>query len=202
MKRTRILVGLAICACLLATAALAQKSQALPEVKIQRTEGWVTIQFPLLQQKSFELPDKTTGIAMEFGGQFDGKPLGLFALLGTAWEEEKSPDIPFSFWWSELAFERSGSPSDNLLEVLASVYKVKSVPKRAKENVQFQVVSIANKPDKSRKEWKLKMFFRGEKPEEYAEAYFNIDFAGKTITLAEKDPEYRNALVKALGSTK
>ena len=178
---------------------MAEQAKFLPDVKVERDHGWVTIVLPLLQHKEGVLPDKTKVIAFEFGGLLGGKPVASTAMLATDWQESKSPDVPVSFWWSDLSIERSGSPSDQLVKEIAALYDIKKEPVRAKEAVQFRVVSVITKPDSSRKVWKLKIFFDSDKPDEYAEAYFNVDFSAKTVTLAEKDPEYRSAMIKALG---
>ena len=45
---------------------------------------------------------------------------------------------------------------------------------------------------------KIKLFFEGAAESQYAELFANIDLKARRLNLAEKDPEYRPAIIRAL----
>jgi hypothetical protein len=49
---------------------------------------------------------------------------------------------------------------------------------------------------------KLKLFFEGDDEDDYAEIYLNVDMDRARVDLNEKDPEYREPLLRALAGTK
>jgi hypothetical protein len=198
MPRVRGTWIAALALCLPAATLMAQPENELRGVAVKREEAWIAVQFPLLQQKDLELADKSNGLALEFGGLLGGAPVSMYALIDMLWEEQKQAGVPFSFWWSELVFERNGSASDNLVRALASLYNVDGASRRSKDQVMVKAVSIASKPEPSQKAWRLKLFFGSTGATDYAEAYLNIDFEGRTVSFAEKDTEYRRAIIDAL----
>lgn len=199
MSRTYafFLMSLLVCIGLSARPAYSKEEITLPLVMVKNEAGFITVQLPLLQHKTFQYPDKTKGIALEFGGSLDGKPVGMHALIVMDWEEQRDPSVPFSFWWSEVVLERSGFQTDNLVQALALHYDVKVPYTRAKDVIPLKVVSIAKKPTASTTEIKLKVFVSGEPSENPAEFYFNIDFKNNLVELSEKDPEHRSAILRA-----
>jgi hypothetical protein len=166
-------------------------------VKIEQEYGFISVHFPLLRSKTIQYPDKIEGLILEFGGQLNGKTVGTFAQILMDWEEQKSKDAGFSFWWSAARLESAGVRSNVFVNELASIYGLKMSSLRAKPISSFKVVSVAKKPSSSASEIKLKAFIDVDGGENYAEFFFNIDLKRKIVSISEKDPEYRKAMIRA-----
>lgn len=187
-------------AVLLASASVNAQPTPIPNVNVIRDGAWINVVFAILQQKTYEYPDKVQAHVLEAGGLLTDKPVSLVILLPMDWEEQRPKGTPFSFWWGVVALERSGAASDNLVQALAMLYDANPTPSRAKDKVGFKVVSFADKPTISSRKVELKVFNEGDRTDDYAEFFLNFDFGAKTLTLAEKDPEYRGAIIRALST--
>jgi hypothetical protein len=92
-----------------------------------------------------------------------------------------------------------GSESDSLVRALDQLFATTQSPKRMKDEVRFSAISLEGDPrDLKKGPVKLKLFFDSSAADRYAEFFTNIDLHMRRIYLAEKDPEYRAAIVKAL----
>ena len=74
-------------------------------------------------------------------------------------------------------------------------------PQAMSPEVEVAAVGLNSDPTQVLKTpTKMKFFFEESEPEDlYAEVFTNIDVRGKRLQFHEKDPEYRESLVKALG---
>lgn len=101
-----------------------------------------------------------------------------------------------------VIFRRSGPESDRLIDIMASLYGVPSVPRRMVDS--FPVTAIALHVDRGERDpvpVKVKLFGNdGEDnpAEDYFECYLNIDFERGLVFWNEKDPDYREALIRCL----
>jgi hypothetical protein len=79
------------------------------------------------------------------------------------------------------------------------MYETDLSPRRMKNDVPFDAISLEGNPgDLEKGPVKLKLFFQSSHEDRYAELYTNIDLAARKIYLMEKDPEYREAFIRAL----
>ncbi|QHW31106.1 hypothetical protein GZH47_09725 [Paenibacillus rhizovicinus] len=65
-----------------------------------------------------------------------------------------------------------------------------------KQEITFTSVVLEGNSKSS----KIKLFYNDETEENYAECYLNIDLPNKKVEWFEKDPEYREALLRALSA--
>lgn len=131
---------------------------------------------------------------------YQDKKLGLLVVV----PNKKEGDKGFA---SGISLKSIGAESDNLLQTLANLYKL-----RADSTLKFTnsiSVTYVNLDEfakslgaqdggdyKTQNQYKL--FYEGSSEDEYAELYLNISPAEHWIELREKDEEYRPAIIKFL----
>ena len=105
-----------------------------------------------------------------------------------------------AFIKSGIIYSSIGSESDELLKAIATLYSVEL----SKPNFSNSVATTAFALEQhlfnlEKNNVKFKVFFNDQGDErEYAELFTNIDIPKNRLELHEKDPEYRNNVVKAL----
>lgn len=101
-----------------------------------------------------------------------------------------------------VRFFRSGVESDRLVGVLAGLYGSKRKPRTMIGEESFTAIALhQGNLDWNREPVKLKIFGRDAEPldeDAYYESFFNVDFAGGFVYWNEKDPDYREPLLRAL----
>lgn len=96
-----------------------------------------------------------------------------------------------------IIFESTGHKSDRLLTALAQKYKINSNVLTMQSKQVFACANLNKAPVNYQSGTpKFKIFLNGKG--EVAELYINFDFEKSTISLNEKDPQYRNALINLL----
>jgi hypothetical protein len=74
------------------------------------------------------------------------------------------------------------------------------MPSKMAASTNFTAISLEGTPAKlADGPVKLKLFYETDKDEDLAELFLNIDVPKSRVELREKDPEYRAAIVRALG---
>ena len=102
------------------------------------------------------------------------------------------------FLMDGIIFESTGPSSDELLTILAQKYQINAGRLTMKSKQVFTCANLNKIPvDYESGTPKFKIFLEGGT--EVAELYVNFDFKNATISLNEKDPQYRNAVIKLLG---
>ena len=80
-----------------------------------------------------------------------------------------------------------------------TLYEVYLNPKRMADATNFTAISLGGDPANPRSgPVMLKLFYESDVEDEEAELYLNIDAGKSRLVLAEKDPDYRKAVVLAL----
>ena len=175
---------------------MAAPKDAMPVVRVQRTDGRVSVSFPILRQKVVRAPDNSEGLVLEFGGDLEGRYVGMQAIIGLQWDEEKQPGLAPSFWWGDMQMMSAGPQSDLLLRGLALLYDMQPPPVPSRQSIALKVAAIGLKPTALSDELPLKVFMQEAGKPDYAEFYLGINLAGKTVDLVEKDPSYRAAMLR------
>ena len=97
-----------------------------------------------------------------------------------------------------IIFESTGLNSDRLLTTLAQKYQINSGKLTMKSKQVFTCANLNNTAvDYQSGNPKFKIFLDGGT--EVAELYVNFDFKKSTISLNEKDPQYRDGVINLLG---
>ena len=131
-------------------------------------------------------------------GIHEGAEVGFELSLGQKWTEGSfAADL---FTYTGISSYRSRGPeSDSLVQALDQLFETSMSPRRMKNEVRFSAISLEGDPrDLKKGPVKLKLFFESSAEDRYAEFFTNIDLQMRRLYLAEKDPEYRAAIVKAL----
>ena len=165
--------------------------------------GWGTLQL-------FTHPESVT-----FNGLRGGAPAGIEWLFLALWLAG-SAFILWLAWrlaWVRVAEGRVyirrfskglrslGVQSDRLLVVIDELYGTAQHPRRMRPQTDFTGISLEGDPRHlNAGATKIKLFFESEDEKRYAELYLNIDLGAAKLELAEKDPDYRAPIVRALSA--
>jgi hypothetical protein len=130
---------------------------------------------------------------------YNDKNLGLLVFIPKAKEDSKG------FGKKDITIKSIGKESDDLLELMATLYKQK-IARDAKftpsvsasyVNLSEFAKSVAGSQDKDSSTIdEYKLFFENKTDE--AELYLNINPKDKWIELREKDPEFRATIIEIL----
>lgn len=111
-------------------------------------------------------------------------------------------DTPFSGYQGLVRLRSIGVESDRWLRALCRLHGDQRSSLAMAREVEFTGISLQGNPGAIANEpVKIKLFFDpdDETGTRYAEAYLNIDLARQRVEFNEKDPEYRDPLLRALG---
>jgi hypothetical protein len=127
-----------------------------------------------------------------------GTPVGFSAL----WDAKDWTFVPaqdessIPLWWGSVTLSGDGPQGDSLCELWRSYFKIEG-PSKFVDTIRCQAVALEGDPTKLKNGvLRTKLFFDNGIPDEYAEIYYNLDLDGRYAALNEKDPEYREMLVK------
>ena len=108
---------------------------------------------------------------------------------------------------AKLSIRTEGKNSDNFIHALQKLYKQKiDSSSKFVNTISATCMNMGDYVDSLNKQSdgnyvsiaENKLFFQGEKEDDYAELYLNINDAEHWIELKEKDEEYRPILIKLL----
>ena len=101
-----------------------------------------------------------------------------------------------------VVFRRSGPESDDLVRVIAGLYGQSLAPLKMTDVETFTAIPLHQGAiDMTREAVKIKVFGRDAEScpaEDYYESYFNLDMPNGLVYWNEKDPEYREPLIRGL----
>jgi hypothetical protein len=106
-----------------------------------------------------------------------------------------------------LTLTSSGNISDNFIQTLSTLYKVKldrtlhfvALKRIAFIDLnEFAKAKLGKDPSDKTAVKEMKVFFEAENPDDYAEIYINVNEAEHWIEIKEKDEGYRNPVIKGL----
>lgn len=98
---------------------------------------------------------------------------------------------------------RSGPESDRLINVLAKLYGMPAEDRRMVEAISFTGIALhQDEVDMETQPIKIKLFGCDSdeqvERDEYFESFFNLDLRARFVFWNEKDPDYREPLVRGL----
>ena len=159
-------------------------------------EGWHDLALTVTSYTT--RPDGTQSI--DLAGIHQGTRVALRAILSKEWKERPADDqLPMTTYRGTVAFLSLGSESDLFLSVLHALYGTNVRPKAMKKETLFTGISLGGDPRHPDKgDVRIKLFYEPDDQNLYAELYFNILLAKKIVQIHEKDPEYRENVVRAL----
>ena len=170
----------------------------LPESLVQDEEesGFVDLDLRLVRLEA--RPDGT--FFAEGRGRHGGRRLGFALELGAKWEATPIGESENFFYWGSGSVRSIGVESDALLATLAELYEVSVGSRHMGPATRVAVVGLADDPRLlAEKPTHMKLFFESDDPQRHAEVFVNVIAAERRIELHEKDPEYRQPLLRALG---
>lgn len=179
------------------SATFVTKNYAVQPLQIDNgeEEGWgADIRLSIVEKS-----ENDTSHIYKAVSSYEGKELGLLVFVPKRKESDKG-------FGKGISFKRIGTSSDNLLQTLSRFYKqtVDSAAIFAKDitvtyvNLKELAKSITGKEGQYKATDEYKLFFEGNRDEDYAELYLNINSTENWIELREKDEEYRTAILRFL----
>jgi hypothetical protein len=176
----------------------ATQQAALPEITSHSDTSWHDLSFRI--QQLGNLPNG--GQLLRVAGTYRGATVALGVLLGPSWKEGRlGADVALVIYSGTVEIRSLGGQSDRFLTALDELYGTKQRATRMGAQTEFAAISLGGDPAHLKAApVKLKLFFESDDESRYAELYLNIDMGTGTVELAEKDPDYRTAIVRALSA--
>ena len=176
----------------------ATQQAALPDITSHSDTSWHDLSFRI--QQLGNLPNGAQ--LLRVAGTYRGAPVALGVLLGPSWKEGRlGADVPLVIYSGTVEIRSLGEQSDRFLAALDELYGTKQRAQKMGAQTKFAAISLGGDPAHLKAApVKLKLFFESDDESRYAELYLNIDIGTGTVELAEKDPDYRTAIVRALSA--
>lgn len=103
-----------------------------------------------------------------------------------------------------VRFLRSGAESDRLIAAIGQLYGAKRSPRKMVDEETFTAIALhQGRLDMESEAVKLKIFGKDGEPfdeDAYYESFFNVDLPNGFVYWNEKDPDYRQPLLRALSA--
>jgi len=137
--------------------------------------------------------------------EFEGHEVGIDVEVTGRLQSAIGPDAQGQFGFDrdklkglEVRFLRADTRSDRLIQVLDRLYQTKLGRKHMVNSFRFDAIPLRGEEHGLAK---VKLFGNSNGPEgAYFEVFLNIDFREGWAEIAEKDPEYRVPMMKALST--
>ena len=169
----------------------AAKRNVLPELKVESADGFVDLSFKLTAIEQYASETQVLAKARR-----SNEVTAFGVLLIGPWTEQNVANLTLRS--GRVSFVSVGAESHAFLRALHDAYGAKADAPQMYDRVNFTAMALEGDPaDIRRAPVKLKLFIEGTE-EQYAEVFLNIDGARSVVELAEKDPDYRKPLLKAL----
>jgi hypothetical protein len=172
-------------------------SDELPEVTAKAEEGWADLDFRLTRVA----PLAGGRRYLEGHGLHEGKRVGFAVGLGGRWTEKPVEDANGIFYQGQATLLSIGPESDRLVQALDKLYGTNVGASAMRQEIEVNVVGLLTDPRLLDSQVvRMKLFFNAdhEGKKDYAEAFLNVAASEGTISLHEKDHDYRRALIRAL----
>jgi hypothetical protein len=169
----------------------AARSAVLPELKVESANGFADLSFKLTAIEQYASETQVLAKARR-----SNEVTGFAVLLIGPWTEQNVANLTMRS--GRVSFVSVGDESHAFVRALHDAYGSTVNAPRMYDRVNFTAMALEGDPSDVRKApVKLKLFIDGTE-EQYAEVFLNIDSGRSVVELAEKDPEYRKPLLKAL----
>jgi len=165
---------------------------ALPDVTSESEEGFHDFVFAVVGGG-----ERGT---LRVRGKYRDTVVGFEVRLSQAWKGGKVAGVNLVTYQGTVVLASTGSESDEFVRLIDQLYGTKLGPSSFNAQTKFTAISLEGNPQRlSAGQVKLKLFFEAKDEARYAEAFLNVDVAKSRVYLREKDPDYRTALVLAIG---
>ncbi|MGC3981418.1 MAG: hypothetical protein QM808_09180 [Steroidobacteraceae bacterium] len=170
-------------------------SAATPQVNFVGEDGFVDLDLPLV-----EISEKGSGsLRLLARGTFEKQMLGFIVEVNPEWKPQQLEGGDAIFYWGTVTLRSLGPASDAFVSLIARLYDQRVEKPRMLAEIKAEAVGLDSDPRKIKTNpVHMKLFFHSESEERYAEVYVNVDVAGKVVQFHEKDPEYRENVIRAL----
>ena len=168
------------------------------EIILENDDGFAKLRFPIQEVESLFEGGQEYGLRIEFGGTLGKESFFASLLFPFNWEttESNSP-IPRSR--STVAFFPADQSALSLGAIFALAFGQTPMQHEFSMPIELDAYSMGVAPIEVRQtEIPLKLFLLDWGEEHYGELYLDVNLPASYIVLAEKDPEYRNAILFAL----
>ena len=180
---------------LLVPAVLGSQQPARPEITVASDTAWHDLAFHI--QRTGKLVDG--GQLLRATGSYRSVPVALAIVLGPSWKEGRLGSGSLVTYTGTVKVQSVGAQSDQLLTAIDQVYGTGLHPKGMSRATNFTAITLGGNPSRLMDgPVKIKLFFESGDESRYAELYLNIDLRATRLELAEKDPDYRGPIVRAL----
>ena len=176
---------------------LPKPAPTLPEItSMSEEEGLIDLVFAIAESKS----NADGSSSFHAQGLHRGGKVGLRVFLRPSWKEGTLGPRMTTFQ-GEVLYESTGEESDRFVQVLGELYQSSVCPKMMRKGqIPFTAITLGGNPhDLSLAPVKIKLFFESEAEDQYAEIYTNIDAKKSRLEIMEKDPDYRESVMRAIG---
>ncbi len=173
-----------------------ESSQNLNEAIVVEESGFLDIDF-FINSHSV---NKDGSFLVNVSNLLKGEQAGFAIYLGSKWASKKIENSREAFYWGNGRFINTGKNTDKFIEILSRLYGT-SLPSINQKEIEVVIVGLANDPRKfATREVKMKFFFNSDSDNQelYSEIFVNINLAEQTLEFHEKDPEYRQPLIRSL----
>jgi hypothetical protein len=168
---------------------------ALPELTSETEEGFCDLVLRVGHRETLPMGSQV----LRASALHEGRRVALEVVFGPEWTEGTLADRPN--YRGLVTYRSVGPESDALLRIIDELYGTKAAPSAMAKLTDFTCITLGGDPrDLTKGPVQAKLFFDpGEEGGEgYAELYTNVDLAESRLEIREKDPEYREAIVRAL----
>ena len=197
MKRTGSVLTMGFLTALFGCGRDPERSVTLPEITSEAVEGFVDLVFAITNSQVN--PDGSASFHAQ--GVHKGETVGLRVLLQPPWKEGALGEDIVTFQ-GRVIYESTGMESDRLVQIMGELYR-SSVRVRSmrKGPIPFTGITLEGQPrGLASAPVKIKLFVESDDEDGYGELYTNIDVPGRRLEIREKDPDYRDPVMRALGS--
>ncbi len=114
-------------------------------------------------------------------------------------EKLQNSEQSFKFYKEGIKIESMGEYSNRFLKVLIELYELINYKGIMQREIITTCVALQHSPlNLTEIKVKFKCFFNEEEEDKYAELYINFDIPNNLVEIKEKDPEYRENIIKSL----
>ena len=196
MKRIALVIILGFFIALSGCGKKPERDPALSEITSEMDEGFVDLVFTITESEI----NADGSASFHAQGLNEGEKVGLRVRLLPSWKDGTLGD-DFTTFQGPVYFESTGEESDRLVQILGGLYQSSVRPQSMRKNeILFTGITLEGDPRAlSSSPLKIKLFVESEDEEKYAELYTNIDVQGRRLEIGEKDPDYRDPIMRAIG---
>jgi len=163
--------------------------------RVSTEEGFVDIDLPIADVRR----EADGAVAITARALIDNVIVGFAIDIRRDWKATPLSGSDF-LYFGKVSLRSLGEDSNRFVALLARLYKVSQPSRPMLVKLELVAVGLADDPSKvMTTPVRMKLFFDpDDEGSGEAEVYVNVDVAARKLQFNEKDPEYREPLVRAL----